>query len=225
MKRVAGIRGIFSKAGGAMAKRGVIKSIIAYFHKNLSLPKDAGMAKTIFELKWHWIKFGTTETWSVVLGKLKSQGIKEHHLSRCVYSIRLAAKFGIKYPNGVSPTLYVGEGRLKQRVESHRKWLREMEKTFGSLGLQLAVATPRVQNNKVAYKEAEAALIQHFLEKYHSAPFKNSNIEYQKFGHSFTKASLNEALTPGNGARYHWAVEPTHINPFRDVFRKTHRTG
>ena len=100
-----------------------------------------------------------------------------------------------------------------------------MEKTFGPLGLQLAVATPRVQNNKVAYKEAEAALIQRFIEKYNSAPLKNSNIEYQKFGHSFTKASLNEALTPGSGTRYLWAVEPTHINPFHGVFHKTHRDG
>lgn len=183
------------------------------------------MAKTVFELKWHWIKFETSDTWSAVLAKLKNRGIKERDLSRCVYSIRLAAKFGINYPNGVSPTLYVGEGRLKQRVESHRKWLKEMEKTFGPLGLQLAVATPRVQNNRVAYKEAEAALIQRFIEKYHSAPFKNSNIEYQKYGHSFTKKSLNEALTPGSGTRYHWAVEPTHINRFYGVFHKTHRKG
>ncbi len=181
------------------------------------------MAKTIFELKWHWIKLDTADTWSVVLKKLENRGINSEHLSRCVYSIRLAAKFGIKYPNGVSPTLYVGEGRLRQRVDSHRKWLKEMEKTFGPMSLQLAVATPRVRNNVVAYKEAEAALIQRFLEKYHSAPLKNSNIEYPRFGHSFTKKSLNEALTPGSGTRYHWAVEPTHINKFYSVFHKTHR--
>jgi len=180
------------------------------------------MART-FKLHWHWIDFDTEHTWATVLRKLKNAGVREHDLSRSVYAIRLKARFGIKYPKGVSPTLYVGEGRLRQRVETHRKWLREMEKTFGDLSLQLAVATPRVQNNSVAYKEVEAALIQFFLKKYGSAPFKNSDIEYQKFGHVFTASSLAEPLTPGKGTRYHWAVEPTHINSFYKVFMRTHR--
>ena len=176
----------------------------------------------IFTLKWHWINFDTQHTWDQILNKLKNAGIREVHLSRSVYAIRLKANFGIKYPKGISPTLYVGEGHLKQRVEAHKKWLCEMEKTFGDLSLQLAVATPRVQNNSVAYKEVEAALIQFFLQKYGSAPFKNSNIEYQKYGHSFAKSSLAEPLTPGSGTRYHWAVEPTHINKFYDVYVRTH---
>ncbi len=179
------------------------------------------MART-FELKWHWINFDTDDTWSVVLRKLKNAGLREVDLSRSVYAIRLKADFGIRYPKGVSPTLYVGEGRLRQRVDAHRKWLREMEKTFGELSLQLAVSTPRVQNNSVAYREVEAALIQFFLSKYGSAPFKNSNKEYQKYGHVFLKSSLAEPLTPGSGTRYHWAVEPTHINKFYDVFVRTH---
>ena len=118
----------------------------------------------IFTLKWHWINFDTQHTWDQILNKLKNAGIREMHLSRSVYAIRLKANFGIKYPKGISPTLYVGEGHLKQRVEAHKKWLCEMEKTFGDLSLQLAVATPRVQNNSVAYKEVEAALIQFFLQ-------------------------------------------------------------
>jgi hypothetical protein len=85
------------------------------------------------------------------------------------------------------------------------------------------VATPRVKHNAVAYKETEAALIQCFVKKYGSAPLKNSHIEYQKFDHHFNKASLHEALTPGKGTRYHWAIEPTHINPFYSVFAKTHQ--
>lgn len=179
------------------------------------------MART-FELKWHWINFDTHHTWPEVLRKLQNAGVRERDLSRSVYAIRLKARFGIKYPKGVSPTLYVGEGRLKQRVAAHKEWLLEMEKTFGDLSLQLAVATPRVQNNALAYKEVEAALIQFFLEKYGSAPFKNSNIEYQRFGHIFAQASLAEPLTPGSGTRYHWAVEPTHINSFYKVYARTH---
>jgi hypothetical protein len=181
------------------------------------------MARTIFALKWHWITFDPSDTWSVILPKLRNAGIAEANLSRTVYSIRLSARFGIKYPKGVSPTLYVGEGYLKQRVEAHRKWLGEMRKTFGPLKLQLAVAMPRVKNNAVAYKEAEAALIQFFLKKYGSAPFKNADIEYQKYGHRFETKSLAEALTPGSGARYDWAVEPTHINKFYKVFIQTHQ--
>lgn len=176
----------------------------------------------VFELKWHWVNFDTEHTWLEVLRKLKNAGVSEDSLSRSVYAIRLKAGFGIKYPKGVSPTLYVGEGHLKQRVETHKKWLREMEKTFGDLSVQLAVSTPRVQNNAVAYKEVEAALIQFFIRKYGSAPFKNSNIEYQKYGHVFSNSSLTEPLTPGRGTRYHWAVEPTHINKFYNVYSRTH---
>lgn len=183
------------------------------------------MANSIFKIEWHWIEFGPADTWSVVLAKLRNAGISEKDLSRTVYAIRLSAKFGINYPKGVSPTLYVGEGHLKQRVDAHRKWLKEMEKIFGPLKLQLAVSTPRVRNNKIAYKEVEAALIQFFIKKYGSAPFKNSDIEYQKFDHVFEKKSLSEALMPGSGTRYYWAVEPTKINKFYSVFHRTHKAS
>lgn len=176
------------------------------------------MAKNPYPIAWHWIKLETTDTWSVVLRKLKNAGIKEEALSRSVYSIRISAKFAIKYPGGVSPTLYVGEGRLRQRVDSHRKWLSELEKVFGPVKLELAVATPRVQNNSLAYKETEAALIQFFVKKYRSAPFKNSHIEYQKFGHTFVRENVAAALTPGKGTRYRWAIEPTKINPFYKTY-------
>lgn len=134
----------------------VDRQIIRSFYALLALTL---MAKNLYPIAWHWIKLETTDTWSVVLRKLKNSGIKERALSRCVYSIRISARFAIKYPGGVSPTLYVGEGRLRQRVDSHRKWLAEFEKVFGPLKLELAVATPRVQNNTLAYKETEAALI------------------------------------------------------------------
>ena len=181
------------------------------------------MANATYDLEWAWIDFKSSDTWSVVLKKLKREQVRESELARSVYVIRIKSRIGIAYPNGMSPVLYVGEGRLKQRVDSHRKWLTQMEKTFGELALQLTVATPRVRNNAVAYKETEAALIQFFIEKYGSAPLKNSHVEYQKFDHAFTKVSLAEALTPGNGAKYYWAVQPTTINAFHSVFVQTHR--
>jgi hypothetical protein len=181
------------------------------------------MTTKALSINWHWIKFETSDTWAVVLRKLQNAGIKNTQLSRCVYSIRISAKFAIKYPNGVSPTLYIGEGHLHQRIDSHRKWLAKLEKVFGEVKLEVAVAMPRVQNNSLAYKETEAALIQFFLKKYGSAPFKNSHIEYQRFGHVFVRSDLAVALTPGRGTRYHWAIEPTKINPFYKIYAHTHQ--
>ena len=74
------------------------------------------MAKTIFELKWHWIKLDTADTWSVVLKKLENRGINSEHLSRCVYSIRLAAKFGIKTGDAVTVESRRGSVTLPAQV-------------------------------------------------------------------------------------------------------------
>ena len=65
-------------------------------------------------------------------------------------------------------------------------WLREMKETFGKTLFEFVVAMPRVRNNPNAYKDAEAALIHLFDKKYGSAPLKNGQFEYQKFGYEFS---------------------------------------
>ncbi len=39
-------------------------------------------------------------------------------LGRCVYILRLGGPFAIQYVNRASPTLYIGRGKIQQRVTS-----------------------------------------------------------------------------------------------------------
>jgi len=89
---------------------------------------------------------------------------------------------------------------------------------FGDIPLVLAVATPRVRNNNVAYKESEAARMQFFVNKYGSAPLRNNHIEHQKYGHSYAATELREALTPGKGMRFRWAIQPMKANKFYKTY-------
>ncbi len=111
---------------------------------------------THVEIKWKWIELHPKDTWSVIEDKLCRTGVILDQLSRSVYVIRAAGPFAIKHPKKYSPTLYIGEGRIKQRVTSHRKWLSSIYGLTGELVIEVAICVPRVRNNTQAHREFEA---------------------------------------------------------------------
>lgn len=67
-------------------------------------------------LDWKSIDWLPNETWTKhTLPKLTDKGLKVADLKRCVYVIRLNGDYCIEYPNGTSPTVYIGEGCLYRR--------------------------------------------------------------------------------------------------------------
>ena len=174
-------------------------------------------------IEWKWIGLDPTDTWSVIEAKLVDAGVNLKTLPRSVYIIRAADSFAIRYPNHYSPTLYIGEGRFKQRVTSHRKWLTTIYDLTGDFPLEVAICFPRVQNNKEAHKEFEAYLLGVFFKRYGSLPLRNKNHENIRYGHVYDRIATSFVLGPGSGRKYKWALEPLKANPFYKGYVKTHK--
>lgn len=176
-------------------------------------------------IEWKWINLHPADTWSVIEGKLSIAGVNLKQISRSVYVIRAADSFAIKYPIKYSPTLYIGEGRFKQRITSHRKWLSAIYGLAGEFNLEVAICVPRVRHNEQAYKDFEAHLLSVFSKRYGSLPLQNKNHEHTKFGHSYERIATTAVLGPGKGKKYQWALEPLKANPFFKTYIKTHRAS
>jgi hypothetical protein len=176
-------------------------------------------------LSWTKIDWLPHETWKKdTLPKLINAGIKNSaDLKRCVYVIRLNGDYCIQYPNGESPTLYVGEGNFSQRITAHRLWVRELKELVGDFSFQIRIAIPRVKNNPTAYLDSEAVLLNRFGELFGSAPLWNKQFESRRCDYSYSQSQLDQALCKGSGSKYKWAIRPLKASPFYEEFMRTHR--
>ncbi len=177
---------------------------------------------TTVTIKWFWIDFDPMETKKKIQQKLEAQDVAAHLFTKAVYVIRLKSPFSISYPSRHTPVLYIGEGHVLSRLDSHRKWASRMQDLGYSFGLEVAVCFPRVQKNAAAYKTFEAHLLKVFSDRYGSLPLKNSINETMAFNHQYNRVATSGILGPGSGAKHMWAIRPLPSNPFQDVFERTH---
>ena len=144
-------------------------------------------------LDWKRIDWMPNETWKKdILPKLNAVGLSLTDLKRSVYVIRLNGEFCIQYPRGQSPTIYIGEGRFGQRINSHRAWVRELEELVGDFAFQVRIAVPRVKNNADAYLDCEAALLDRFGELFGTAPLWNKQYESRRNGYEYNDKQVNQ---------------------------------
>lgn len=163
------------------------------------------------------------ETWKKnILPKLKAVGLKPEALKRAVYVIRLNGDYCIRYPRGESPTIYIGEGNFGQRINSHRKWVRELEELVGDFAFQVRITIPRVKNNADAYLDCEAALLEQFGALFGTAPLWNKQYESRRNGYIYNEKQMKQALCKGCGAKYKWTIAPMKSSSFFENFRRTH---
>lgn len=183
------------------------------------MPQDVTVA-----LDWTVVHWDAAETWNkTLLPRLLDAGLKESELPRCVYVIRLQGIFAIAYPEGESPTVYVGKGRIGQRLQSHKKWASELRELVGVTEYQLCVAAPRVKNQPNTYTDCEAAVIQRFRQRYGSAPLWNKKVERRRYHHHhYSQRKIDYAIGQRSGARYKWALQPMRASPFYVSYQKTH---
>jgi hypothetical protein len=175
-------------------------------------------------LGWTVIDWNPDDTWKkTTFPALQDAGISQNDIDRCVYVIRLNGDFCIQYPNGESPTVYIGEGNFGSRVTSHRKWAAELKELVGEYSFQVCVATPRVKNNDQTYKDCEAVLLDRFGVKFSSAPLWNKQFESRRFPHHvYSEKQVDYAISKRSGAKYKWAIQPMPSSPFHRSYGKTH---
>ena len=180
------------------------------------------MATTV-RIDVRWIEWKEDNTWKKhIVPKLDEINFQEKQLDRCVYIIRAQGSFAIKYPKGISPTIYIGEGNFKNRIIQHKNWLSGLIDLVGEFPINIGICTPRVKNNFSAYKDLEAALLLEFKSIYGCAPLKNKQMETRKSNYDYqSKDELRDSIMIGRGVRYFWAIEPMPSNKFYEDYFKT----
>ena len=178
----------------------------------------------VVPLVWTCVAWHPTETWGkTLLPRLIAAGVASDLLDRSVYVIRLAGNFAIGYPEGESPTVYIGEGSFGSRIASHKKWARLLVELVGDFAFEVCVATPRVRNQGNTYLDCEAVLLHRFGERFGTAPLWNKQFERRRFHHHrYSPEKLDYVLGKRSGARYHWALKPMRSSPFYASYMKTH---
>jgi len=161
----------------------------------------------------------------VVRALIRDDWPKQKHSKQCVYFVRLTGDVVPIYPNGNSPTVYIGEGDAKNRLLSHAKWLTPLITSIPGMGLEVVIAEVARGNNPKLYQFVEADLIAWFAEKYGSIPWFNKQREKSK-ERQYEYAPLAEQILkskflPGPGNSFQWAIRPTHTNPFHRQWKIT----
>lgn len=181
---------------------------------------------TIISVTWNWINWKPGYSWSKdIFPKLEEVNLTEEQLRHCVYVIRVNGLFAIRYPNGTSPTLYIGQGILKNRLKSHDKeWLSSLTELVGEdFFFQVGVCVPGIEKNIVADRDFEAALLIEFKNIYGCAPLKNAQIPQRLSDYEYIPNSdIRAAIMIGKGVRYLWDISPMKSNAFYDSYWKTH---
>lgn len=172
-------------------------------------------------VEWDWIDLSIGDKWSESRRKLIEAEAPIDDLSRSVYVIRIAERYAIKYPDGPSPTIYIGRGNLPGRRAAHMKWLSRLKNEFPDLTFELGVNKLRVRNNPMAYKDLEAALLLSFSDKFGSLPLKNRRSEKRQSNYPFRQRDLGIGINPGSGGHYLWSIVPMRRSSFyKDYLKK-----
>jgi hypothetical protein len=167
-------------------------------------------------LRWNRIDWRPGDTWKKqTLPKLIACGLKDFELRRSVYVIRLNGDYCIHYRRGQSPTVYIGEGRFSQRINSHRLWIKELEDLVKDFSFQIRIAVPRVRNSQETYRDCEAALLERFGHKFGSVPLWNKQFETRLFNnYNYNEIQMDQAICKGKGTKYKWELKPMKASRF-----------
>ena len=151
---------------------------------------------TAVNIAWRWIDFDPKETKKLIT-RLETARIPMTLIDRAVYVIRLQSPFAISYPTNYTPTLYIGEGNLVQRLNAHREWTANLQSIGYTFPIKVAICCPRVRNGYDAYRNFEAHLLKVFFDRYGSLPLKNSIHEHNAYDHTYERVATSGILGPG----------------------------
>jgi len=132
-----------------------------------------------------------------------------------VYVIRLASNFSIKYPQGISPIVYIGRGDVNGRIKSHfnKKLFPLMESLTGAT-FDFWIANPkRGGQGRTAedyHKQLEYNLLEGFRNKFGTDENKYPLLNKIKGEDCGRDIGPNwDKPLRGDGRRHMWTLEPT----------------
>ena len=166
-------------------------------------------------IQWFNLEFNPGDTFSAVTDRLKTKKrLDLSLLPNSVYVIRLAGNFAIQYPSGVSPTIYIGQGKFRGRLNAHRTWLEKLHSLVAETSLQVKFCMPRSADDKPLNRELEAFLLNSFEQTYGQKPLQNKQGGKQDESFSFHQGKIGHVIGPGAGRNYAWAIRALKANPY-----------
>ncbi len=172
-------------------------------------PHNTPVTMSKIQPQWYSLALTPSDTSSEITRKLERRGIDLMDVPNAVYVIRLASAFLIQYSrNGLSPVLYIGEGRLRARLNQHRKWLHKLQLLLPKATFEVKVCFPRNPRKEPLNKEYESHLLQRFCKQYGQLPLRNRKQQLIDGGIDFSETGRQQVLGPGTGKRYTWAIAP-----------------
>lgn len=148
--------------------------------------------------------------------------LSERSLSKVtqgLYVITLSDNLSIDYNGRPSKVLYIGRGKIRERIQCHLKmWLRYLSDSLQDIALDIWMAEVRVNGNKNAYKEVEADLLNDFLNKFGCHPLQNEKAgdNHEKL-HDYCKG-WNKPLHNLSNIQDGWSIKPLNNNPWAMEF-------
>lgn len=159
--------------------------------------------------QWYTIKIAPSDTVDEIVQKLVRKGADPKEFPNSVYVIRLASKFLIQYsPKKFSPVIYIGEGRLRNRLDKHRRWLTDLQKLLPQASFEVKVCFPRSARSTALNRPYEAHLLLQFCKQFGQLPLRNRKQQLIDEGINFSRTGRQQALGPGTGKKYTWAIKP-----------------
>ncbi|HSI49941.1 MAG TPA: hypothetical protein VLA61_16840 [Ideonella sp.] len=169
-------------------------------------------------LKWFSMRIDPGDTTAIITGRLERKGIDLKLLPQSVYVLRLGGKFSIDYKDQRhTPVVYIGEGKFRGRINSHRKWLKRLHALVAETPLQVKFCFPRGPDEVALHRELEAFLLSEFKRKFGALPLQNKQHERVSTAVKFQEKTIGQVLGPGSGKQFLWALRPLKANDFAKI--------
>lgn len=136
-----------------------------------------------------------------------------------VYVITMAGNLCIEYKVRPSQVLYIGRGKLRNRLYGHMKnWITYFTESLQDIRFRFWMTEIKVPGSANAFKEVESDLICRFQEKFGEFPLlnhKNGDVchKYHTYGPSLTVPFQNDRSIKAG-----WSIKPMQENEwFKEI--------
>jgi len=166
----------------------------------------------IIEKVVNYILEDLDETWDEFCEENK-RDIELRKVTQGIYIVSLAGSICIGYPNEESQVIYVGQGKIRERIKAHLKnWVAHLSESLQDMEFNIYMTEVKVPGFAEAYKDVEYDILEEFRERYGQLPIQNSiSGRYSEREHEYNKKAFypiwrNRNINKG------WKIEPMPDN-------------
>ncbi len=136
-----------------------------------------------------------------------------YEVGKGVYVITLSGNICIQYPNKESQVVYIGRGKIRNRIRRHlTNWVTHFSESLHDIKFQIWMTEIKVPGSPNAVKDVEYDLIKKFEEEYGDLPIQNSKVgNYHKKDHEYN-SEWKTPLRVDSSIKSGWSISPMPKN-------------